>query len=212
MTVFPKRWNKMFIVEIGPDIPYPKEEERWRKYGEPLSRLFAPYFLGDKHFQWFRDDSGNFLAGVNVACFESSSKWKESQNEQKDIELFASLFAPVNDFFVKLGSWAAITGLFDIEVSSRELTVVALRTKPPDTMRRLRGQLPVEFDEPDLRGTAKSLKMHMIEHNERYFIVYIGKQTGCKRFRELSKEQAMEIAKADANQFWQGINETSELS
>ncbi|GAI06551.1 unnamed protein product [marine sediment metagenome] len=98
----------MFIVEIGPGIPYPEEEVRWRRYGEPLSRLFDPYFLGDKHFQWFGDDSGNFLAGVNIACFGSSSKWKESHNEQRDIELFASLFAPVNDFFVKLGSWGAI--------------------------------------------------------------------------------------------------------
>ena len=197
----------MFIIEIGPGIPYPEEKERWPRYGEPLSRLFVPYFLGDKLFQWFRDDSGNFLAGVNVACFESSSKWKESQNDQKDIELFCSLFAPVNDFFTKFGSWAAITGLFDIEGSSRNLVVETAEAKLSGAVGVFFGQLPVEFDEPDLKRQA-----HMIKHNERYFIVYIGKQTGCKRFREESKEQAMEIAKADANQFWQGINETSELS
>ena len=207
MSVFSKRWNKMLIVEIGPGIPYPKEEERWRKYGEPLSRLFDPYFLGHKHFQWFRDDSGNFLAGVNIACFESKSKWKEPQNEQKDMELFASLFAPVNDFFVKLGSWAAITGLFDIEGASIDLLVEAEKTELSGDRSIFSGQLPVEFDELDVKR-----QMNMIRHNERYYIVYTGKQTGCKRFRELSKEQAMEIAKADANQFWQGINETSELS
>jgi len=207
MSVFPKRWNKMFVVEIGPGIPYPKEEERWRKYGEPLSRLFAPYFLGHVHFQWFKDDSGNFLAGVNVACFESSSKWKESRNEQKDIELFASLSAPVNDFFVNHGSWAAITGLFDIKESALNFAADSVKAKLSGDISMFFGQLPVELDEPDLKR-----QMHMIKHDERYYIVYTGKQTGCKRFRELSEEQAMEIAKADANQFWQGINETSELS
>ncbi len=185
-------WNKMFIIEIGSGIPYPKEEERWRRYGEPLSRLFDPYFLGDKHVQWFKDDSGNFLAGVNVACFESSSKWKESQNEHKDIELFLSLFASINDFFVKLGSWAAITGLFDIEGSSLNLVVEAEKAELSGSRSIFSGQLPVEFDEPDVKR-----QMNMIRHNERYYIVYTGKQTGCKRFRELSKEQANEIIKAN---------------
>lgn len=196
-----RAWNKMFIIEIGLGIPYPKQEERWRKYGEPLSRLFDPYFLGEKLFQWFKDDSENFLAGVNVACFESSSKWKESQNEQKDIELFASLSAPVNNFFVKLGSWAAITGLFDIEETSMNLAVETAEAKLSGAVSVPSGQLPAEFDEPDLKRQG-----HLIKHNERYYVVYIGKHTGYKRFREISKEQAMEIAQADANQFWQKIN------
>ena len=207
VSVLPRRWNKMFIIEIGPGIPYPQKKERWRRYGEPLSRLFDPYFLGDKHVQWFRDDSGSFLAGVNVACFESSSKWKESQNEQKDIELFTSLFTPVHDLFIRLGSWAAITGLLDIEGTSMDLLVEAEKAELSGGRSIFSGQLPVEFDEPDVKR-----QMNMIRHNEKYYIVYTGKQTGCKRYRELSKEQAVEIAKADANQFWQGINETSELS
>ena len=123
------------------------------------------------------------------------------------MELFASLFAPVNDFFVKLGSWAAITGLFDIEGTSIDLLVEAEKTELSGDRSIFSGQLPVEFDELDVKR-----QMNMIRHNERFYIVYTGKQTGCKRFRELSKEQAMEIVKADANQFWQGINETSELS
>ena len=203
MSVFPKRWNKMFIIEIGLRIPYPKEEARWQRYGEPLSQLFAPYFLGEKLFHWFKDDSENFLAGVNVACFESSSKWKECQNEQKDIELFTYLSAPVNDFFIKLGSCAAITGLLDIEGTSMNLAVEIAEAKLAGAANVFSGQLPVEFDEPDLKRP-----INMIKHNERYYIVHTGKQTGHKRFRELSKEQAMEIAKTDANQFWQGINET----
>ena len=202
MSIFSKRWNKIFIVEIGTSIPYPEEKQRWRKYGEPLSQLFTPYFLGETIFQWFKDDSGNFLEGVNVACFKSSSKWKESQNEQKDIELFACLFAPINDFFVKLGSRAAITGLFDIEESFFNSAVEAVKAKFSNTSSVFYGQLPVEFDEPDLKRQT-----HMIKHNERYFIVYIGKQTGCKRFREVSKEQAKEIEKADANQFWKEFND-----
>jgi hypothetical protein len=201
VSLFAKRWNKIFIVEIGAGIPYPEEKQRWRKYGEPLSQLFTPYFFGEKIFQWFKDDSGNFLEGVNVACFESSSKWKEPQNEQKDIELFACLFAPINDFFVKLGSWAAITGLSNIEKPFFNSAVEAVNAKFSSTFSVFYGQLPVEFDEPDLRRQA-----HMIKHNERYFIVYIGKQTGCKRFREVAKEQAKEIEKSDANQFWKEFN------
>jgi len=192
VRVFSKRWNKMFIVEIGLGIPYPEEEQRWRRYGEPLSRLFTPYFLGEKLFQWFKDDSGNFLAGVNVACYESSSKWKESQNEQKDIELFASLFAPVNDFFVEFGSWAAITGLFDIEETSPNLTVETVKAKFSGASSVFSSQLPVESDEPDLNK-----QIDMIHHDERYYVIYIGKQTGCKRFREITKEQAIKIAGAN---------------
>lgn len=178
----------MFIVEIGPGIPYPEEEERWRRYGEPLSRLFAPYFLGEKSFQWFKDGSGNFLAGVNVACFESHSKWEESQNELMDLELFVKLFAPVNDFFVKLGSWAVITGLLNIDESSRNFVVETVKAKLSGALSVFSWQLPVEFDEPDLKRTS-----YIIEHDERHFVVYIGNKTGCKRFREISKKQAMEI-------------------
>lgn len=184
-----KAWNKMFIIEIGPGIPYPKQEERWQKYGEPLSQLFAPYFFGDKLFQWFKDDSENFLAGINVACFKSSSKWKDAQNEQKEFELFVYLSAPVNDFFTKLGSLASITGLCDVTESM------------------FPGQLPAEFDEPDLERQG-----HLIKHNERHYFIYIGKHTGYKRFREISEEEAMEIAEADANPVWKTINETAELS
>ena len=200
MSVFSKRWNKMFIVEIGPGIPYPEEEERWPRYGEPLSRFFAKYFLGHIHFQWFKDDSRNFLTGVNIACFESSSKWKESQNEQKDIELFASLLTPINDFFTEFRTCATITGIFDIKDTALNFAAEAVKAKLSDAISVFYGQLPVEFDEPDFKRQG-----HMIKHNERYFIVYIGKQTGCKRFREVSKEQAVEIAKADANQFWQEL-------
>jgi len=192
VSVFPKKRNKMFIIEIGSGIPYPKEEQRWQIFGEPLSRIFAPYFLGDKHFQWFRDDSDNLLAGINVVCFESSSKWKDSQNEQKDIELFSSLILPINDFFVKCGSWAAITGLFDVEESSLDLAVEAAKSKISGAVSVLSGQLPVEFDEPDL-----DKHMDIINHDGRYYVMYIGKQTGFKRFRELTKEQAIKIVGAN---------------
>jgi len=193
-------WNKMFIVELGPGIPYPKQAERWPRYGEPLSRLFDPYF---RHvvFQWFKDDSGNFLAGVNAACFESTSKWKESQDGQRDFELFASLFAPINDFFAKLGSWADITGLLNIDESFRNFVVETAEAKLSGTiLSAFSGQLPVESDEPACKKGG-----HLIKHNERYYVAYIGKHTGFKRFRVLSKEQAMEITQADANHPWQRL-------
>ena len=189
MSFFPKTWNKMFIIEVGPGIPYPDEKQRWQKYGEPLSGLFNSYFLGDKLFQWFKDGSEGFLAGFNIACFKSRFKWKEPQNKQKDIELFASLFAPLNDFFVGFGSWATITGITNIEETLTSLTVEAVKAKFHGASSTFSSQLPVEFDEPDLNK-----QMDMINHNERYYIIYIGKQTGCKRFREITKEQATKIA------------------
>jgi hypothetical protein len=180
--------NKMFIIEIGPGIPYPKQEERWRRYGEPLSRFFNHFFLGNINFQWFKDGSENFLAGVNVACFESRSKWEESQDALMDFELFAYLFTPINDFFVKLGSWATITGLCNIEDTPMNLAVEAVASRLSGTASVITRQLPVEFDEPDYKRGG-----HFININERHFMVYIGKQTGYKRFREVSKEQAAEI-------------------
>jgi hypothetical protein len=192
-----RTWNKMFIIELGPGILYPKQEERWPKYGEPLSRLFAPYFHGDKLFQWFKDDSENFLAGINVACFEFSSKWEESQNEQKEFELFAYLSVPLNDFFIKLGSRANITGLYDIEETAKNLSIEIAEAKLTGAESAFAGQVPVEFDEPDFTRQIK-----MFNHNERYYIVYSGEITGHKRFKEISKEQAMEIAEADTNQVW----------
>lgn len=192
----------MFIIEVNPHIPYPKQDERWPKYGEPISHLFAPYFKGEKVFQWFKDESGSLLAGFNVACFESSIGWKESDDEQKDIELFASLYKPVDDFFVLLGAGASITGLLNVGLSLEDFTVkvVDAKTSPSVGRGESFGQLPVDCDFPDMKKS-----MTMFEASGRSYVVYTGSQSGCKRFRGLSKGQAMELANADPNQKWRNL-------
>jgi hypothetical protein len=194
-------WNKMFIIEVNPHIPYPKQGERWPRYGEPISQLFAPYFKREKVFQWFKDESGSLLAGFNVACFESSIRWRESDDEQKDIELFASLYKPVNDFFVLRSAGASITGLLNLDLSLEDFTVKVVQGKTSHSVgRAFFGQLPVDCDFPDMKKS-----MAMFEVSGRYFGVYTGSQSGCKRFRGLSKEQAMEMANADPNQKWRSL-------
>ena len=189
MSLLSRKWNKMFTIEIEPSISYPDDKDRWERYGEPLSRLFDPFFLGEKIFQWFKDDSEKFLTGVNVACFKSSHSWKGSLNGQKDIELFASLYTPVNEFFVRLGSCASITGIFNIIGSPVNMVVKAEASRLSGDRNIFSNQLPVELDEPDLEK-----QMDMINHDNRYYVVYIGRQTGCKRFKEITKDQAISIA------------------
>ncbi|MDM8000371.1 MAG: hypothetical protein QUS33_10305 [Dehalococcoidia bacterium] len=197
-----REWNMMFVVEVSPHVPYPKQDERWPKYGEPISRLFEPYFKGEKVFQWFKGESENLLAGFNVACFKSTTGWKESDDEEVDIQLFASLYRPVNDFFVRLGAGASITGLLRIDLSFEDFTIKVVQGRTSHSVgRAFFGQLPVESDFPDMEKS-----MTMFELSGKHFIVYTGSQSGYKRFRGLSKEQAIELANADPSQKWRSLN------
>lgn len=118
-----RHWKQTFSVEIGDGIPYPSQEERWAKYGEPLYQIFD--LVSDTpSFAWYKDAlSASKLVGVTVACLESKFIWEESQNDLVELGLLMILSNKINDLFTRLGaSWAAATGVFTHPYSSKEIT------------------------------------------------------------------------------------------
>jgi hypothetical protein len=192
VSILPHAWNKTFVIELGIGFVYPKQEERWVKYGEPLTKIFAPYFSGEKLFQWFKDESGECLAGLTVACFDSTSKWKTNQNYEKTLVLYFGLNSSINEFFIQFGTPAKLTGINEIRISAKEYTEGSVKAKMGNPGQHVTGFLPLVCDEPD-----ESKPMNLIKKDEHYIVTYNGKTSNMARFRKLTKEQYLEISKSD---------------
>jgi hypothetical protein len=175
-------WRKIFFVEIGAGIPYPSQEERWAKYGEPLAKIFSLFF-GDSLpglFAWFYDkESESLLDGVTVTCLDSKFKWEESQNDLVELGLLAILSNKVNELFTKLGaSWAAVTGVFSHPDPTNEIFVALSHTNVPVKLD------PIITDYP--------IYLILQPKPRKYFASYIGR-TFCRRLYEFSGEQVLEM-------------------
>jgi len=173
-------WRKIFFVEIGAGLPYPSQEERWVKYGEPLGKIFDLFFDSPTLFTWFKDkESQSLLDGITVTCLESKFKWEESQNDLVELGLLAILSNKVNELFTKLGaSWAATTGVFSHPDPTNEVFVALSQTNVPVKLD------PIITDYP--------IYLILQPKPRKYFASYIGR-TFCRRLFEFSDEQILEI-------------------
>jgi hypothetical protein len=173
-------WRKIFFVEIGAGLPYPSQEERWVKYGEPLEKIFSPFFDSPTLFTWFKDkESQSLLDGVTVTCLESKFKWEESQNDLVELGLLAILSNKVNELFTKLGaSWAATTGVFSHPDPTNEIFVALSHTNVPAMID------PIITDYP--------VYLILQPKPRKYFASYIG-GTFCRRLFEFSDKQILEM-------------------
>jgi len=181
-----KHWRKIFFVEIGAGLAYPSQEERWVKYGEPLSRIFSLFFelestIVSNVFTWFKDrESQYILEGVNATCLHSRFRWKESQNDLVDLGLLAIISNKVNELFTGLGaSWALVTGVFSHPDPTNEVFVTLSQTSIPVTRDPLVTDFPVYL---------------VIQSEPRQvFAFYIGGTTLCRRLYQFPEEQVPEL-------------------
>ncbi len=173
-------WRKIFFVEIGAGLPYPSQEERWVKYGEPLDKIFSLFFDSPILFGWLKDkESESLLDGITVTCLESKFTWEESQNDLVDLGLLVILSNKVNELFTKLGaSWAAVTGVFSHPDPTNEIFVALSQTNVPVRLDPIIAEYPIYLIlQPKPRKN---------------FASYIGK-TFCRRLYQFSDEQILEM-------------------
>ncbi len=180
-----KYWRKIFFVEIGVGLPYPSQEERWKKYGEPLGRIFSMFFEPTTLFTWFKDKkSQSILEGVNATCLQSRFRWRESQNDLVDLGLLAILTSKVNELFTGLGApWAFVTGVFTHPDPTNEVFATLSQTSIPVTLDSLISDYP--------------LYLVLQSEPRQIFAFYIGGTTLCRRLYPFPEQQVPElIAKA----------------
>jgi hypothetical protein len=191
----PKRWNKGFIIELKTNIPYPKQDRRWEKYGEPLSHIFEPYFSGEIGLLWFHSKkNNNLLSGVNVSCFELKQNWEEDPNDTSiDVALFRELLLFVEQFAPFEGK-ATITGIYNIDMPSQDWVLQQYKAKnnlfkeneliPPGLY-----QISILLDLPEAKDPDWAQRVGYFKMtNDRLFFTYMSPRTHCRRFWEPPQE------------------------
>lgn len=217
-NLFGRRVNRVFVIGIkNSTIPYPESDVRWETYGSPLSLIFDSYF-DEIGLEWFQDDAGN-LACINVFCYKSKFKCKQSEDGEVNAKLFRVFDNAVKSFFEEFGAEAEIIDVYLPSATSfiqyaAERTLDKIRSseenaglqsdegtssgaafKPAlittvDGKEKLIVNLNIKLDPSDVEAGSMTLQR---SEDGRYLVGYISKSSGERCYFEVPENVAEEI-------------------
>ena len=101
--------NLAFSISLTPPITYPSQETRWKKYGEPLSKIFNNYF-DETTTGWYRDNNQK-LDLIIVTCYGAKFSYKKDEEFTFTDHLVQNLSSAIVDFFKKFETKASIVNV-----------------------------------------------------------------------------------------------------
>jgi hypothetical protein len=98
--------NLAFSISLIPPIIYPLQETRWKKYGEPISKIFNDYF-DETTIGWYKDNNGK-LDLIIVTCYGAKFSYKKDEEYAFTGHLVQNLSSVIVSFFKKFETKASI--------------------------------------------------------------------------------------------------------
>lgn len=116
-------------IKIESKVLYPKGNERSKKYGDPLSEIFEPYYEKFAVIYFTNDEKKEFLEAITIHCHEPKFSYKKSEEKQFNTNFYRKYSDAIISFFKNMQIKASIENVQAVSKSFEEVIHMDMRLK-----------------------------------------------------------------------------------